>query len=56
MRKLLVTAATGKQGGAVIDALVALPITPPVTIIGVTRNVSSARAQALAFKPNVSMI
>ncbi len=44
---VLVVGATGKQGGAVLKALLALP-SPPATILALTRNTSSPRAQALA--------
>lgn len=42
----LVTGATGKQGGAVIDALLAQPSS--FTILAITRNTNSASAQKLA--------
>jgi len=43
---VLVVGATGKQGGAVVTALLALP--SPPKILALTRNKSSAKAQALA--------
>jgi len=50
-RKILVVGATGKQGSATIKALLALPpTTPPLHILGVTRNPESPGAQALAAK------
>ncbi|KAK1760269.1 NmrA-like family domain-containing protein 1 [Echria macrotheca] len=47
---ILVVGATGKQGGAVIKALLALPPTnsPPLHILALTRNPSSPSAQSLA--------
>lgn len=48
---LLITGATGKQGGAVVDALLASPTNPPdFTILGVTRDANSASAKKLASK------
>ena len=49
-KPILVTGATGKQGGAVVDALLANPNASQFTILGVTRNPSSASAQRLASK------
>lgn len=54
-RSLLITGATGKQGGAVITALLANP-TQPFHIYALTRNKTSNGAQALAKKPNVSIV
>jgi uncharacterized protein YbjT (DUF2867 family) len=54
--KILVTGATGKQGGAVIDALLSSNPTPAFQIIAVTRNTNSAKAKALATKPNVTVV
>lgn len=54
LRKLLVVGATGKQGGAVIDALLAR--SAPFEILALTRNASSAKAQSLASKPNVKIV
>lgn len=51
-RKILVTGATGKQGGAVIEALIASKA--PFQILALTRDVS--KAQSLASKPNVTVI
>lgn len=51
-RRLLVIGATGKQGGALISALIAKP-NQPFEIYALTRNKSSEGAQALAQKPNV---
>ncbi|KAL9061586.1 MAG: hypothetical protein Q9162_000118 [Coniocarpon cinnabarinum] len=49
-KPILVTGATGKQGGAVIDALLASPRASNFTILGVTRDPNSAGAQKLAAK------
>ncbi|KAH6671696.1 putative NmrA-like family domain-containing protein 1 [Halenospora varia] len=53
-RKILVTGATGKQGGAVIDALRAQNAN--FQILALTRNASSSRAQALARESNVTVV
>jgi uncharacterized protein YbjT (DUF2867 family) len=54
-RSILVTGATGKQGGAVIDALLALPTT--FDILALTRNPSSESSKALSAKyPAVKVI
>ncbi|KAF7189944.1 NmrA-like family domain-containing oxidoreductase phqG [Pseudocercospora fuligena] len=55
LRPLVVTGATGKQGGALISALLSKP-TQPFEIYAVTRNKTSKSAQALASKPNVHLI
>ena len=48
---LLITGATGKQGGAVVDAILALPsATSEYTILAVTRDTNSSSAQKLAAK------
>lgn len=52
--RLLITGATGKQGGAVIDAL--LSASAPFDILALTRDASSARARALASKPKVTVV
>ena len=51
-RVYLITGATGQQGGAVVDALIAQQSKShtPFTILSVTRNPNSANAQALAAK------
>ncbi|KAK1996940.1 NmrA-like family protein [Colletotrichum falcatum] len=47
-RKVLVLGATGKQGAAVVDALLDLPASsPPLEILALTRNPESARVQSL---------
>lgn len=48
-RSLVITGATGKQGKAVVDALLAQP-SPPFTILAVTRSASSPVAQKLASR------
>ncbi|KAF2718575.1 NAD(P)-binding protein [Polychaeton citri CBS 116435] len=48
-RNLLVTGATGKQGGALVSALLSTP-NQPFTIYAVTRNATSASALALAAR------
>lgn len=53
-RKILITGATGKQGGAVIDAL--LSSGSSFQILALTRNASSRSAQSLASKPNVTVV
>jgi uncharacterized protein YbjT (DUF2867 family) len=54
-RVLLVTGATGKHGGSVVDALLKSPAFSPstTTIIGVTRNPDSPSARALAAKSDI---
>lgn len=54
-RRLLVTGATGKQGGALISALVAKP-DQPFEIYALTRDKTSKGAQALIKKPNVRLV
>lgn len=54
-RRLIVTGATGKQGGALIEALLAHS-SQPFEIYAVTRNKNSAGAQRLASKPKVHVI
>jgi uncharacterized protein YbjT (DUF2867 family) len=56
LRKILVTGATGKQGGAVLDALVSRPNGSPFHIYALTRDKQSKSAQSLTRKPNVSII
>ncbi|KAF4331588.1 nucleoside-diphosphate-sugar epimerase family [Fusarium beomiforme] len=51
-RALLITGATGKQGGAVVDALLARR-SPDFKILAVTRNARSASAQRLAAKSSL---
>ncbi|KAF9741966.1 hypothetical protein PMIN04_001578 [Paraphaeosphaeria minitans] len=55
LRRILVSGATGKQGGALIAALDSHP-TPTFHIYALTRNPKSRSAQALASKPNITVI
>ncbi|KAG9565442.1 NAD(P)-binding protein, partial [Aureobasidium melanogenum] len=57
-KALLITGATGKQGGATIDALISSPShSSEFTILAVTRNPSSASAQALQKKsPAIKLV
>ncbi|KAG9228541.1 putative NmrA-like family domain-containing protein 1 [Amylocarpus encephaloides] len=54
-KKLLITGATGKQGGAAIEALQASNGTP-FQILAMTRNDNSPTAKSLASKPNVTVV
>ena len=54
--KILVVGATGKQGRAVIQAITENPPYPQYEILALTRNATSASAQALAAKPNVQLV
>ena len=56
MKRILIAGATGKQGGAVLSSLLANPPRTPFHLIALTRNAQSPRAQALASKPNVSVV
>jgi uncharacterized protein YbjT (DUF2867 family) len=47
---ILITGATGKQGGAVIDALLTSPEASNFTILAVTRNAESGSAKKLVEK------
>lgn len=54
-RALLITGATGKQGGSVVNAL--LKANSPFEILAVTRNAQSASAQKLLEKsPNIKLV
>jgi len=53
-RKLLITGATGKQGGAVIEALLSHPT--PFHILALTRNPKSSKALSLAANPNITVV
>ena len=56
-RTLLVTGATGKQGRACIEALLASPQASTFTILAVTRNNSSPSATSLSKRaPNVKVV
>ncbi|KXT04740.1 hypothetical protein AC578_9693 [Pseudocercospora eumusae] len=53
-KNILITGATGKQGGGVIKHLLN---NPSFTLLALTRNTSSASAQALAKKsPNIKLV
>ena len=47
---ILITGATGKQGGAVIDALLSAPGISDISILALTRNSQSAGAKAIISK------
>ena len=49
-KTIAVIGATGKQGGAVIDALLSAPNGSEITIFALTRNINSASAKRLAEK------
>jgi len=53
-RKLLITGATGKQGGAVISALIANAW--PGQILALTRDTNSAKAKSLASNPKITIV
>lgn len=54
---LLITGATGKQGGATINALLADPRASGFTILAVTRSPASASAQKLQQKcPSIKFV
>lgn len=55
---LLVTGATGKQGGSVIDSLLSQAFSPSdYTILAVTRDANSSSAQKLAAKsPSIKLV
>lgn len=56
-RRILVTGATGKQGSAVVRALLNLKSRPcDFQVLALTRNTSSAAAQALASQTGVEVI
>jgi uncharacterized protein YbjT (DUF2867 family) len=57
-RVLLITGATGKQGGAVIDAILSRPAaTSEFTLLAVTRDTSTASAKKLAARsPSVKLV
>ena len=58
LRKILVSGATGKQGGAVLTALLGArsSSSTPSTILALTRNPSSPKAQELAKKDGVEVV
>ena len=53
-RAILVTGATGKQGGAVVKAL--LSSDSNFHLLAVTRSKDSGAAQKLSLKPRVSLV
>ncbi|KAH6665605.1 hypothetical protein B0J14DRAFT_605453 [Halenospora varia] len=54
---VLVTGATGKQGGAVIDALFSPPYKNQFSVLAVTRNPSSSASQTLLQKhPGIKLV
>jgi uncharacterized protein YbjT (DUF2867 family) len=55
IRRIVVSGATGKQGGGLIEALLATP-TQPFEIYAITRNKTSKAAVALSKKPNVTVV
>jgi uncharacterized protein YbjT (DUF2867 family) len=56
VRKILVTGATGKQGGAAIQALLDHPPPFDFRILALTRSTSSAKARKLASNRKVELI
>ena len=56
LKRILITGATGKQGGALLSALLKSPPTPPFHLVALTRNSKSHKALALAQTANVSVI
>ena len=55
-KNVLVTGATGKQGGAVVDNLISLSSANDFVVYAVTRNPQSTSALKLAEKPTVKVI
>ena len=56
IRRILVTGATGQQGGSVVKALLANPPPFPHEILALTRKANGASAQKLASNPKVKVI
>lgn len=56
VQRILVVGATGKQGGAVVDALLAQSDNHNFRILALTRNADSPRAQTLAKNPHVEIV
>src|SRR5438105_4239012 len=58
LRRVLLVGATGKQGSAVIDALLDLPdpVRRSMRILALTRNTKSPRAQALVKLSAVTLV
>src|SRR5947207_13993590 len=55
IKNILVTGATGKQGGALIRALLSSP-KPAIHIYALTRNPSSPSAKTLSSNPNITVV
>lgn len=56
-KPILITGATGKQGGSVLEQLVTHPSSPQFILLAVTRNTSSASAQKFTKRhPNVKLV
>lgn len=55
-KNLLITGATGKQGGSVISSILASASVQDFQIYAVTRTPQSSSAQQLASKPQVKVI
>jgi len=55
-RNILITGATGKQGGSAVNALLANPPPFEYQILALTRNATSAAAKALASNPKVTLL
>jgi uncharacterized protein YbjT (DUF2867 family) len=55
-RKILITGATGKQGGAAVKALLGNPPSFDYEILAVTRNVTSNGAKKLAENSKISIV
>ncbi|KAM0335405.1 hypothetical protein ACHAQA_000450 [Verticillium albo-atrum] len=55
-KTIIVTGATGKQGGAAITHILASPQASSFNIIAVTRDATTERARRLAARPGVSVI
>lgn len=56
LKPVLITSATGKQGGAVVSALLASPRAAEFLILAVTRDTESNSAKRLAEKKNVKLV
>ncbi|KAI9712209.1 MAG: hypothetical protein M1812_006943 [Candelaria pacifica] len=54
--KKILIGGTEKQGRAVIEALLSSQSTPPFSIVALTRNPTSGRAESLSSKPNVTLV
>jgi uncharacterized protein YbjT (DUF2867 family) len=54
--KVLITGATGTQGGATVANLLSLPSLPPFHIFALTRNPSSTAAKSLGSDPRVTVV